>query len=175
MENLNRLSRVHECYRRQTTDRQTDGRQHIANVNVSSRSLKTSENTIRKLFANNTHDELATLHSIAAEQQDLSMKWDDYLMRDKPCMWCVGLILCNCVANWLDISAVNVDPLCHVLAKSFFFVFFSFWCCSLLYLCMLYNIYRQHCAKCNAPVFNWLRGRFWGFSPRRGDTLHRLR
>jgi len=35
---------VHERYRRQTTDRrqtdrQTDGRQHIANVNVSSRSL----------------------------------------------------------------------------------------------------------------------------------------
>ena len=29
-ENLNRLSRAHECYRRQT-----DGRQHIANVNVS--------------------------------------------------------------------------------------------------------------------------------------------
>jgi len=23
------------------------------------------------------------------------------------------------------------------------------------------------------PVFNLLRGRFWGFSPRRGDTLHR--
>ena len=37
--NFNRLSRVHEHYRRQT-DRQTDGRQHIANVNVSSRSLK---------------------------------------------------------------------------------------------------------------------------------------
>jgi len=34
-----RLSRVHERYR-QTTDRQTDGRQHIANVNMSSRSLK---------------------------------------------------------------------------------------------------------------------------------------
>ena len=34
-ENLNRLSRAHERYRRQT-----DGRQHIANVNVSSRSLK---------------------------------------------------------------------------------------------------------------------------------------
>jgi len=46
-ENLNRLSRAHERYRRQTTDRQTDGRQHIANVNVnlnvSSRSLKTTE------------------------------------------------------------------------------------------------------------------------------------
>jgi len=38
---LNRLSKVHERYRRQT-DRQTDGRQHIANVNVSSRSLKTT-------------------------------------------------------------------------------------------------------------------------------------
>jgi len=23
------------------------------------------------------------------------------------------------------------------------------------------------------PVFNLLRGRFWGFPPRRGDTLHR--
>ena len=33
---------MHERYRRQTDDRQTDGRQHIANVNVSSRSLKIS-------------------------------------------------------------------------------------------------------------------------------------
>jgi len=51
-ENFNRLSRVHERYRqttdettdyrRQTTDdRQTDGRRHIANMNMSSRSLKT--------------------------------------------------------------------------------------------------------------------------------------
>ena len=38
-ENYNRLSRVHERYRRQTDVRQTDGRQHIANVNASSRSL----------------------------------------------------------------------------------------------------------------------------------------
>ena len=36
-ENFDRLSRVHERYRRQT-----DGRQHMANVNVSSRSLKTT-------------------------------------------------------------------------------------------------------------------------------------
>jgi len=41
-ENLNRLSRAHKRYRRQTTDdRQADGRHHIANVNVNSRSLKT--------------------------------------------------------------------------------------------------------------------------------------
>jgi len=45
-ENFNRLSRVHERYRRQMTDRQTDdrqtdGRRQIANMNMSSRSLKT--------------------------------------------------------------------------------------------------------------------------------------
>jgi len=49
-ENFNRLSRVHERYRqtddrqtstdrRQTDRRQTDARRHIANVNMSSRSL----------------------------------------------------------------------------------------------------------------------------------------
>ena len=44
-ENFNRLSRVHERYRRQTTDRQTetDGQRHTANMNMSSRSLKTTE------------------------------------------------------------------------------------------------------------------------------------
>ena len=40
-ENFSRLSRVHERYR-QTTDRRSDGRWHIANVNVSSRSLMSS-------------------------------------------------------------------------------------------------------------------------------------
>ena len=49
-ENLNRLSRAHQRYRRQTdrqtTDRwQTDGRQQIANVNV----LKTTKNVKTKL------------------------------------------------------------------------------------------------------------------------------
>jgi len=42
----NRLSWVHERYRRQTDRRQTDGRQHIANV--SSRLLKTSDITVAK-------------------------------------------------------------------------------------------------------------------------------
>jgi len=39
-----------------------------------------------------------------------------------------------------------------------------------------FEFYRQHCAKRKAPVaglFKLLRGRFWGFSSRRGDTLHR--
>jgi len=54
-ENFNRLSRVHECYRqttgdRQTTDRQTDGRRHIANMNMSSRSLKKVPANLKPLF-----------------------------------------------------------------------------------------------------------------------------
>jgi len=43
-ENFNRLSRVHERYR-QTDDRQTDARRHIANMNMSSRSLKSKQHT----------------------------------------------------------------------------------------------------------------------------------
>ena len=40
-ENFNRLSRAHKRHRRQTDDRrQTDGQRHIANLNLSSRSLK---------------------------------------------------------------------------------------------------------------------------------------
>jgi len=39
-ENFNRLSRTHDRYRRQT-----DGRQHLANVNVSIHSLKSSRGT----------------------------------------------------------------------------------------------------------------------------------
>jgi len=50
-EHFNRLSRVHERYRqtdRETTDRQTDGRRHVANmIYMSSRSLKS---TIVKLL-----------------------------------------------------------------------------------------------------------------------------
>jgi len=42
-ENFNLLSRVPERYRRQTTDRQTDGRQHIANA-------KNSHNEIDAVF-----------------------------------------------------------------------------------------------------------------------------
>ena len=41
-ENFNRLSRVHQRYR-QTTDRQTDRRWQITNMNLSSRSLKTQQ------------------------------------------------------------------------------------------------------------------------------------
>jgi len=40
--NFSRLNTVHKRYRRQTGRRQTDGRQHIANVSVNSRSLKTN-------------------------------------------------------------------------------------------------------------------------------------
>ena len=51
-ENFNRLSRVHERTLHTTNDRQTDERQHIANVNVSSRSLKIYEHHIQVLDSN---------------------------------------------------------------------------------------------------------------------------
>ena len=35
------------------------------------------------------------------------------------------------------------------------------------------HFYRQHCAQRKPAGIGLLRGRFWGFSPRRGDTLHR--
>jgi len=54
---------------------------------------------------------------------------------------------------------------------------------SILHICItssLFNLlaalarhYRQHCAQRRPPVFNLLRRRFCGFSPRIGDTLHR--
>ena len=37
----------------------------------------------------------------------------------------------------------------------------------------LWHFYRQHCVQCKELVFKLLRCRFWGFSPRRGETLHR--
>jgi len=49
--NCNRLSTVHKHYRRQTDRRQTDGRQHIVNANVSSRLLK-SKHTAQVKQAN---------------------------------------------------------------------------------------------------------------------------
>jgi len=39
-EKFNRLSRVHQRHRRQTTDRETESRWQVANVNASSRPLK---------------------------------------------------------------------------------------------------------------------------------------
>jgi len=35
------------------------------------------------------------------------------------------------------------------------------------------HYYWQHCMQRKAMVFKLLRGRFWSFSPHRGDKLHR--
>jgi len=45
------------------------------------------------------------------------------------------------------------------------------WRQSLMYIIVLFTGSIAHSA--NLPVFSLLRGRFWGFSPRMGDTLHR--
>ena len=46
-------------------------------------------------------------------------------------------------------------------------------CCSSL--CASLSRYRQDLPQAALPVFRLLTGRFWGFSPRRGDSLHRSR
>jgi len=49
----NRLTRVHERYRQTDDRRQTNGRQHIANVNMSSRLLKTgTRHPVEDYFGN---------------------------------------------------------------------------------------------------------------------------
>jgi len=40
--------------------------------------------------------------------------------------------------------------------------------CMCVCVCIKHN-YRQHCVQRKAPVFNLLRGRFWGFLPHRGE------
>ena len=70
-ENFNRLSRVHQRYRqttdRQTTDRrQTDRRWHIANMNLSSRSLK---------IEFNANFDLYTRFPILQNMSESALKW----------------------------------------------------------------------------------------------------
>jgi len=63
-ENFNRLSRVHERYRRQT-----DGRQHMANVNV----LKTR----KQAYVHNKMDgTLPRIHILTYTQADIMAKYD---------------------------------------------------------------------------------------------------
>ena len=54
----------------------------------------------------------------------------------------------------------------------------DYWCIEGLSRCASNELresvyYRQHCAQRKPASINLLRGRFWGFSPHRGDTLHR--
>jgi len=74
----------------------------------------------------------------------------------------------------------NRSPkICHMWLRARLLPPYQIWCTSVhagfLGELVKYNyFYRQHCAQRNAPLFELLRGRFSGFSPRRGDTtLHR--
>jgi len=79
-ENFNRLSRVHERYRRQTDDRrqttddrQTDGRRHIANMNMSSRSLKSGWLGVDLLIVSPCHKvhQLSTTDALCSSQFEI--------------------------------------------------------------------------------------------------------
>jgi len=78
-ENLNRLSRAHERYRRQTTDRQTTDRRTgdsiiIANVNVSSRSLKTKN---KNRCAQKKRSSQVFVESVLKKEQ--SLWWEEFV------------------------------------------------------------------------------------------------
>ena len=60
------------------------------------------------------------------------------------------------------------------------YVFVIYWCNRWLNIFVRYALYDNRmlvtgsiARSANLPVFSLLRGQFWGFSPRRGDTLHR--
>ena len=52
---------------------------------------------------------------------------------------------------------------------------YRLFCISRVHLFLSVTFYRQDLPLAALPVFRLLTGRFWGFSPRRGDTLHRSR
>ena len=76
--------------------------------------------------------------------------------------------LCNCVVN-RNLGVTDKRRLIYkssILIQTWgrgldpYFISLSF---SAVCRCPNNCFYRQHCAKCNAPVFKLLGGRFWGF------------
>ena len=76
-------------------------------------------------------------------------------------IWLCGEYDHTCKSTWCcdNVGCLGEYVTCHM------FRFLSI---------LFFLLYRQHCAQRKAPVgqLKLLRGRFWGFSPRRGDTLH---
>ena len=65
----------------------------------------------------------------------------------------------------------DAPPLCHATNQPFFGHSFK---CHILSCHQVTQLITGSIARsANLPVFSLLRGQFWGFSPRRGDTLHR--
>ena len=74
----------------------------------------------------------------------------------------------------MQTSAVNVLWLTKPFNFSQILYHFLFAnCCAILVPGYQPILFLLLAALCKALVFNLLRGRFWGFSRRRGDTLHR--
>ena len=73
----------------------------------------------------------------------------------------------------LSITLINIHATWWWIRSHFLMIFAVFWSAAFKIMYKLHFCYRQHCAQRKPPVFNLLRGRFWGFSPRRGYTLHR--
>jgi len=86
------------------------------------------------------------------------------------CLPITDIMFLNWPYNFLHTSDTSVAPELHRKCTPRYFTLVA----QGIGLSHMDNIYRQkHCAKRKLPVINLLRGRFWGFSSRRGDRLHR--
>ena len=92
----------------------------------------------------------------------------------------VTICACSCSHEGHLLSNVEVcrlTPLaCYFIVYSKVPIQFLVICCirtEANFTCTRRSCYQQHCTQRKMPVFNLLRGRFWGFSPSRGNTLHR--
>jgi len=99
---------------------------------------------------------------------------------------------CSCVLRWQRLRSLVSKPLSvvfcitcrfhsmvhHFTVSMINFDPFSTHCCQFYCTCAsvvcAIVITGSIARGANLPVFSLLRGRFWGFSPHRGDTLHRL-
>ena len=88
-ENFNRLSRMHQRYRRQT-DRQTDRRWHIANMNLSSRSLIIGRSSQTDIYSRLRPDYCPVL----AHPPRVGYKWDMYMKEN------TRMVRYNTAARW---------------------------------------------------------------------------
>ena len=96
-----------------------------------------------------------------------------YIMRKNCVHLCTRFWMFSiCIASLLW-PPYGVGQAIILLPCGFFFFFFFFF---MVALCNR----ADHCIftgsiarSANLPVFSLLRGRFWGISPRRGETLHR--
>jgi len=91
--------------------------------------------------------------------------WKNWLKKFIVICSFIKMLECN-ISDVLP-TTISYAPftISHGLLRRKWYIMFS----------LLLGCYRQDLPQAALPVFRLLTGRFWGFSPRIGDTLHRSR